>query len=849
MKAKKRVARFQEDSDREGRRNKGRSRRDERPLPRLPKIASLSEDGFGSWAKSILAFVGVWFTNLGRRFFRFWFSKRGVVLSLKIWGTIFIGLALFIGVLFLWFARDIAMLSPDALRNKVISTTNIYLDRNGVVLWEDRGDGDYRIAVEADEISQYAVWAVIALEDRNFENHIGVSPRDTIRALWMTLTGQQVQGGSTITQQLVNQVFFGDEPRDQTITGVPRKVREIILAMEVERRFTKEEIMTMYLNQSPFGGRRNGIESGARAYFGKSAAELTIAEAALLVSIPQNPSRFTPFCGRYETPDSCNARRAALLARQRHGINAMVDMGFITREQADEALTHDIIATIRPMDTQFTDIQAPHFVVEVRRQLEEEFGVAAVRAGGWRIYTTLDIRAQRAMERAVAVEAPLMMTGAGTANNMAGTSVDVDTGQVIAMVGSIGWDTPGYGQTNAARSLIEPGSTIKNLIFAELFNQRAGRNFGPGSIIRDENIEEWYGTNIQNTTSAHNPQVTIRHSLGASLNRPAVKAMDIIGVQPTLQAIRNAGNHSYCAQGWEGGLSAAIGNGCNVRMDEHTNALATLARGGNYKPLVYILRAVNGEGRVMRQWNDVRGVPVFDPQAAYMAMHILHDPVPRRTLGAQTTGPASAGWITPGVWTGTKTGTSTGLNNRITNNWFTSVSPVLSTSFWCARHDGQPISRSCGIHVRRAAAYTIEYIHHEIYIAEGRYRLNQPLPRPAGIHTMGIAGVTDIASSWTNRGNTGWSEMDFEVDTATRRLATRCTLPQNRTTVRAMGLVDQMSGTVSAFGGPEGWDLEPINEDNLVCGPAEPPENELISGFWNSAGNPLMLLPRNRWGY
>jgi membrane peptidoglycan carboxypeptidase len=515
----------------------------------------------------------------------------------------------------------------------------------------------------------------------------------------------------------------------------------------------------------------------------------------------------------------------------------MAEMGFISQEQAREAIEYDIIASVRPQDTQFTDIQAPHFVMEVRRQLEDEFGIAAVRAGGWTITTTLDLRAQRMAEGAIATEAPLMMQGTGTANNMASTSVDVETGQVIAMVGSIGWNVPGYGQTNAARSLIEPGSTIKTLVFAELFNQRAGRNFGPGSILRDENIEEWYGTDIQNTTS-RTGQVPIRHSLGASLNRPAVKAMNIVGVQPTLQSIRDMGNHSYCAQGWEGGLSAAIGNGCNVRMDEHANALATLARGGGYKPLVYVLRAVDGYGRVVRQWNDVRSTSVIDPQAAYLALEILNDPVPRRALGAQLTGPSSIGWVTPGVWTGTKTGTSTGLNNRITNSWFTSVSPVVSTVVWCARHDGQPVSRSCGLHARRAAAVMIEQIHHEIYIAEGRYRLNQPLARPSGIHTMTIAGVTDIASSWTNRGNTGWTEMDVDVDTATGRLATRCTWSQNRMTVRAQGLVDEMSGTISFWGGPEGFDLEPIDEDELVCGPPAPeipPEGELLN--YNNNGN------------
>ena len=825
MKAKKRVAQFQSENHSKSKKrdNRGERAREQKPLPRLPKIANLSKEGFLPWLKSIFAFLGVWFANLGRRWFRFWFSKPGIILSLKIWGTVIIVLVALVGGAFLYFSQDLWMISPSELDKKVVSTTSRYLDRNGELLWEDRGDGDYRIVVDGSEISQYARWATVAIEDRNFYNHVGVSVRDTTRALWKTVTGQSVQGGSTLTQQLVKQVFFSDEASDRSLSGVPRKIKEAILAIEVERMFSKEEIITMYLNQSPFGGRRNGIESGARAYFGKGSKDLTLAEAALLASIPNNPTQFTPFCYNNESEESCDGRRERLLGRQRYTLNVMADMGFVTREQADEAIAYDIIGSLRPNDAQFNDIKAPHFVMEVRKQLEEEFGVAAVRAGGWTVTTTLDIRAQEIMDETVVTEAKTMMSFANSANNLAATSVDVETGQVIAQVGSIGWDIPGYGEVNAATSLLEPASTIKPLVYAELFQQRAGRNFGPGSLLRDEDIDKWYCNNechIGNT-SKRTGDMDIRYALGTSLNRTAVKAMNIAGPEKTIETIQALGDHSYCAgRNWVG-LSAAFGNGCNVRMDEHANALASLARGGAYKPLVYVLRAVDGNGRVVKQWSDTRAEQVIDPQAAYMIMDILHDPKARAGLGATMTGRESNGWIVPGVWTASKTGTGSGVNNARKDNWFASISPVITTVAWCGKHDGTNI-RTCSEAVRRTAGFVQEKVHAQIYVPDGRYTKNQAITRPGGIHTMSVGGTSDIAASWQNRNNSGWEEVDVDFDTATMARATTCTWPQNRVTYRVLGVVDFMTGTISVVGAPEGFNSQPIDEKDLVCGPTPP---------------------------
>ncbi|MDR0979918.1 MAG: penicillin-binding protein [Candidatus Nomurabacteria bacterium] len=826
MKAKKRVAEFQDENYSKSKKSNNRGEnahkttKGQKPLPRLPRLANLREDGFGEWAKSVLMFVGVWFANLGRRWFRFWFSKRGIILSLKIWGTVIIALVLLVGGMFLYFSKDLWKISPSELDKKVVSTTSRYLDRNGELLWEDRGDGDYRIVVEGSEISQYVRWATVAIEDRNFYKHFGVSVKDTTRALWKTMTGQSVQGGSTLTQQLVKQVFFSDEASDRGLTGIPRKIKEAILAIEVERMYSKDEIMTLYLNQSPFGGRRNGVESGARAYFGKSAKDLTIAEAALLASIPNNPTQYMPFCYSNESEESCNGRREKLLSRQRYAIQVMKDLGYISAEQAEEAMNYDIMATLRPNETQYTDMKAPHFVLEVRKQLEEEFGVAAVRAGGWTVTTTLDLRAQNVMDAEVEKEAELMMTSAASADNMAITSVDVETAQVIAQVGSVDFSIEGYGEVNAATAKLEPASTIKPLVYAALFQQRAGRNYGPGSLLRDEDIDKWYCNDechIGNTTK-RTGDMNIRYALAGSLNRTAVKAMNIVGPEETREVIWALGDKSYCAgQDWVG-LSSAFGNGCNVRMDEHANALASLARGGAYKPLVYVLKAVDGNGKVVKQWSDVQGEQVVDPQAAYMVLHILNDPVPRaQAFGTPTTGTGSLGWIVPGVWTASKTGTGSGINNARKDNWFVSVSPVVVTTAWCGKHDGREIA-ACANNIRRAVGVVQSSVHTEIYMADGRYTKDQAVARPSGIHTMSMAGTTDIAASWQNSSNSGWEEMEMDFDTATMARATKCTLPQNRVSYKVLGVTDYMTGTISIYGGPEGFNPEPIaNEEELVC--------------------------------
>ena len=701
-----------------------------------------------------------------KRVLKFWFSRDGLLMLLKIIAAAVLIAIIVVGGLFLYFKKEAD--ACGSISDRVTDTVNTYLDRNGVVLWEDKGDGDYRLTVDGDEISSYMRQATVAREDRNFYNHIGVDFNGLARAMWMTLTRQSVQGGSTLTQQLIKQVCFAAEAQNRDFSGIPRKIKEVILALEVEKMYDKEQIITLYLNESPFGGRRNGVESGAQTYFGKSSRDLTLAEAALLAALPNNPAWLNPY--NYDGNEE-------LIYWQHYILDAMVDMKFITREQAKEAKDVPILDQILPEESQYKNIKAPWFVLEVKKQLEEKYGVGTIRAGGFTVTTTLDFRAQEYAEAAIDKGEALFR--GNNSDNATLAAVDVETAQVIAMAGSISWDTPIYGQVNAATSLLEPASSIKPVLdYAPLFMQREGQNWGPGSILRDENINDIYCAgyigrcSINNATGWTAGDITIRRSLGNSLNRPAVKALYINGIENSLDVVRRLGNHSYCAYGENAGLSMAIGGGCSVRPVEHANTYASLGRGGVYKPLVYWLELRNSSGDIIDRWEDIAGDRVLDEQTAYMVTDILADPAARSPIfGAQA---HSFGFKVPGVWSASKTGTTDDGRGNAKDSWFMTYSPVIAVAVWNGNHDGRPIGGSNTV-VRRIANDFMEPVHKNIYGPEGKWTENQKIPQPAGIQTLTVNGHKDIWPSWYNEKTSGIQKISITIDTVTLKLASTCT--------------------------------------------------------------------------
>ena len=756
-----------------------------------------------------------------KRVFKWWFSWRGQKAILKFFGVCFLLLVIFIGGLFLYYKKDLDKIRLDEMT--ISETVNTYLDRNGVVLWKDTGNENYRLIIDGNDIPEALKQATIAIEDRNFYNHIGVDIIGLVRATVSTVSGKQVQGGSTLTQQLIKQVYFADEAASENRGGLARKIKELILAIELERMYSKEEILTMYLNQSPYGGRRNGVESASQTYFGKSAKDLTLAECALLASIPNNPAVLNPY-NEYG--------HEQLLWRQHYTLDAMAEMGFITEEEAEEAKAVPILDTIKPESNQYANALAPHFVLEVRKQLENKYGISTMRAGGWTITTTLDYRAQQIAENAIQIGASRMYLN--NSDDVALVSLDVETSQVIAMVGSVDFFNPTYGELNVTTdSFIEPGSTIKPILdYAPLFMQREGINYGPGSILKDENINSIYCAgntgrcSLANVTNRFYGDVTIRFSLGHSLNIAAVKALYINGIDNSLEIAHALGDKSYCTNGSGYGLSIAIGSGCNVRMVEHANAYASLARGGSYKDITYVLEVKNSVGDVIESWTDSPATRVVDEQVAYMISSILSDGSARFGIYAPG-GSQSAGYVVPGVWTATKTGTTTTSNSsEPKDSLMESYSTAVSTLVWNGNHDGHGMSSDTHDVARLTINEYMSRVHKEIYEPEGKWHSGDQPARPAGIKTMTVNGKTDIWPSWFDeKKNSGITKEALVFNRYNHLLASACTPEAYKISVEISKITDPMTGNENIVV------PEPYNrEQSDTCDYAPPAVSLSING-------------------
>lgn len=721
-----------------------------------------------------------------KRVARFIFSKRGAFLFLKVFLILVAIGALSLTMLYLHYRKEVDNLRPEEVAKRIQTSVNRYVDRHGKLLWEDKGDGNYKLVVKHDEINDYIKKATIAIEDRDFYKHKGVSLSGLTRAFINNLRGGSVQGGSTLTQQLIKQVFFSDEASVRNVKGIPRKIKEMILAVELERMYSKEQILTMYLNESPYGGRRNGVESGAQTYFGKHAKDVTLAEAALLAAIPNNPARYNPYWV---------AGHKALIARQHKVLHDMVETGAITQAEADEAKKVAILDTIKPESSQWKDIKAPHFVLEAKAQVEERFGLKNIRKGGLTIKTTLDLEAQQAAEAAVAAGSKLS-AGVG-ADNLAMSSVDVETGQVIAMVGSVDFFKPGYGQRNAAVSKLEPGSSIKPIAdIAPLFMQREGLNYGPGSILRDEDIRNIYcvnapaSCNVQNYTKRTYGDVTIRQSLANSLNRPLIKAMHIVGVEKAIDTARRLGDKSYCEGNSYIGLSSAIGGGCTLKLVEHTNAYASLARGGAYLPLSYLLEVTDANKAQLYLWQQPKPDQVIDPQTAFMVTDILAD-APARGLVFGSMG-YSYGFVVPGVWTASKTGTTDNGAGRAKDSWMMSYSNKIATGVWSGNHDGAPLTSDSNHVVRRVIHNYMESVHKNVYAKQGKWKSGDKVAQPAGLRRMSFMGKNDLWPSWFNTDKAG-KKQAIVFDKISKKKATNCTPDLAKVNQEVWTITDQIS--------------------------------------------------------
>lgn len=752
-----------------------------------------------------------------KRFFAYWFSRQGAIMALKIAGVGTLLVVLLFGALFAYYRRELDAIRPGELSKRVQTTVTKYTDRNGVVLWEDKGDGDYKLVVASKDISKYMKDATVAIEDKDFFKHGGFSLTGILRAA-LNNSGSTggTQGGSTLTQQLVKQVFLADQAQNRGLSGIPRKIKEVILSVEVERMYNKDQILTLYLNESPYGGRRNGVESAAQTYFGKSAKDLTLPEAALLASIPQSPTEFNPY-----TTKSNSIK--ALISRKDTVLDYMSEQGYITKKEATDAKKVAVLDTVRPESSLFADMKAPHFVQMVKNDLETKLGKKIMGAGGLTVKTTLDWRVQQVVDKAIVDLFAGTQPRAAGFDNAAATVVDSQTGQILGLRGSRDYSYPGFGYVNASESYLQPGSSIKPFVYASLFQQKAGTNYGAGSILSDDPLPQSIfktddGTSVQNFDNKYRGSLPIRMMLPESRNIPAIKAMfindQVNGAGATIKEIRKFGDFTYCTVGQEKtvGLAAAIG-GCSVKQTEHANTFATLARMGVYKPVASVLEVKNSQGQTISQWKD-ESTQVLDPQIAYILNDILSDDTAR----AASFGRNARGLVIPGVKTATKTGTSN-LGTKSRDLWMSSYNPKATMSIWAGNHDGAPLKDALSYRVGPTVDAIMGPINRDIFQSDGTWKPGDWYTQPAGVQKLTVNGRSDLFPSWYKSTSNSVGEK-IVFDRVSRKKATECTPEAAKITISVQKTVDPVTNR-STYINTDGYDAT-ASDDLHKCDDVKP---------------------------
>lgn len=573
-----------------------------------------------------------------KRMYKYWFSREGAIMALKIVGIgTLASFFLIIGV-FAYFRKDLPNIKDVSGKN--IGGSILYYDRTGqTLLWEDV-DGVKRIPVSDENISPFIKQATIAIEDKDFFKHGGFDVKGILRAGVNNAFGKSgKQGGSTITQQLVR-LTQPDVGKERTYK---RKIKELILSVELEREYSKKDILTGYLNSAPYGGIEWGVEAAAQDYFHKSAKDLDLAESAMLAAIPQTPNYYSPY-------NKTDFDQEGLIGRQHYILDLMEQQGMITSEQRDEAKKVDVLAKVQPRKPRYEGIQAPWFVLTAKQELERRMGTTLVKRGGWKVITTLDLNAQKLAEEQV--QKGLTQVRRQGGDTVAFVAEDVKNGHVVALVGGTDFNNPEFGQNNYAHDLeLPPGSSFKPYDYAALIEN--SNNAGAGSVLYDTQgpVPGYACTKGPRVDCLHDYDfrypgpVTLRYGLGASRNVPAIKAMLIVGIDKTIETSHrlmtnfgtdgqpdpSIGNYRCYSDEQSTQVapcyaSSAIGDGAYLRLDEHVHGYATLSRNGLNIPQTYILKVTDADNKVIDEWKPSKGTQAIRPDAAYIVSDMLSDP-------------------------------------------------------------------------------------------------------------------------------------------------------------------------------------------------------------------------------
>jgi len=591
--------------------------------------------------------------------------------ALKILGLVILGCFLVVVGVFAWYWRELP--NPNTIgQASMVQSTKIY-DRTGTHLLYDIHGDEKRTVIPFSQMPDSVKYATISLEDQNFYTNQGIEVTSIIRAgLADLLHMGATQGASTITQQLIKQTVLTSQ---KTLS---RKIKEAILSIELSQRFSKDDILGMYLNEIPYGSNAYGIEAASQTYFGKHASDLTLDEAALLAALPQAPSYYSPYGNNTD----------ALVARQHYCLDQMEKLGYITQDQDNAAKQVKTIAEIKPPSQ---NISAPHFVMYVKQYLEQKYGDQTVEEGGLKVYTTLDWDMQQAAEQAVKQGA--VNNAKYNASNAALVAMDPNTGQILAMVGSkdyFGTPEPAgctpsvncqfEGNFNVATAARQPGSSFKPYVYLTAFT----KGYTPETLLWD--VDTNFSTDNGQTYDPKNYDgknrgpLQMKNALAESLNVPAVETEYLAGVNNSIDMAHKLGittlndPSSY-------GLSLVLGGG-EVTLLDHVNGYASLAAGGVYHQKTAILKVEDANGNTLEQYQDNGGTRVVDEQYVGMLDYILST----NDLRAPTFGANS-----PLNITDRPVAAKTGTTNDWRDGWTMGYTPNLVAGVWAGNNDNAPL--------------------------------------------------------------------------------------------------------------------------------------------------------------
>ncbi|MFH0857360.1 MAG: PBP1A family penicillin-binding protein [Candidatus Magasanikbacteria bacterium] len=586
-------------------------------------------------------------------------EKKTVFKKLFLAGTAFAVFSiLFLTLYTLWISRDLP--DPDKLQDRPAAESTKIYDRTGEhILYEIYADKK-RTIIEYEDIPQDIINAVVATEDTKYYEHHGVRFLSILRSIVMAPIKGRVEGTSTLTQQLVKNAILTNE------RSIIRKLKEIILSLQLERRYNKQQILKIYFNEIPYGSTNYGLQSAAQAYFGKNAKDLELHECATLAGLPQAPTAFLNNLERFKQ------RRDFVLRR-------MYEEGYITEAQKNDAQAKPF-----EIKQRYENITAPHFVMYVKQKLVEKYGENVVDSEGLKVITSLDYKMQEFAEKSVKEQSESYFSQAG-ADNTALVAMNPQNGQILAMVGSRDFfDESINGQFNVATlGVRQPGSSFKPIIYAAAFE----KGYTPETVVFD--VETNFAISgkpyiPRNYDLGERGPVTLRKALQGSLNIPAVKTMYLVGEKKSIDFATRLGYTTF--KEGDFGLSLVLGGG-EVKLIDHVTAYSVFANNGLKNEPVSILRVEDRKGKVLDEWKSTEGERVLDKNVAATISNVLSDDASRAYIFG------AGGLLTiPGYTVAAKTGTT----NSYVDAWTVGYTPNLVTAVWVGNTDNTPMNRGFG---------------------------------------------------------------------------------------------------------------------------------------------------------